>query len=1710
MIHGGIGGFFCALILVVLYARHRMACIFISRVKLSIDLLKILVTVPREIIAETKILMTKNISTKINRKRCQYERVIKIRLTRISSAAKIASLFAIKVASLSLIGLIHISGHITYKLTALAGFFLNALLRFAVTVFRFIIHTSELILLWAYRIIGFFQLVLYVSFLSLKFSFQLSSHYLVRYSILYYRLFWFAGVISHKKLVHAYFIFHLILTETGLSIFRVRKFTCQVINLFVQQCVSIIFALARYLATAMALTTAGILAGLITAKDILRAGVTLLQKALLFSRQALIFSHSAFISGYGYLIRVQIHIVHLVYLLLLRTKIILLIITEQFFKFIHRAELIAINLASYCAKIFKASVLAVSQNGLAAIRHGFLALHLIILAWLKLNIRLISFVFLTAIQIYNSTAFLSIRVYRISIYLGAVAELWLWLTANQITLEMKNAHAYWKNKLNNIREKVISIDILGHLETAAENATLSLARRKYAFQRGMAAVVIAFLIVNPLALILVQPASAETIVISDENVDPNNPVLQQLAEVIGNEGSNLVSDIQKKVEQIQAGTDFFSPKASSSPINGPPPPNLAAQNTDLQIISFNTPSTPDCLTALSPPSLDAALGKWQGVNSQEQSVKENAEGNLLNTSPTPMPSPSPIPDPIPAPLDSPTPELLLLPGDSPQPTSEPQVDESAPISVEPVRVYLDLDFSATASPSDQPETASNETSGDELLDSPAASASFAPAATVFLSPTPTPTPQPCAPTTQQISNDGSFSETEKKFKQLVEIINTNSIKVTNEVKSKALTGLNQIVSQDSGKDAGIESGDINVFANVLNVVNTNLYNSKITEIVENFNNLATDVMMNHPETAQAEIIQDMVTEVCGELQCQSLNSFTLTNKNQAEVENNVDVLGDSGKNLIKNIEERASILSGNVNALVNILNIVNTNLINSRWTIASINIFGDWDGDLVLPSELYFTDYLSIGATGNSDISVTDIKKIIINVGNDNAVEVINNVDVGADSGYNAVEATGALPPSTAKGEIEDSSIGTGGSDGQSNVKNFLNTNVINGKWFMGMVNTLGQWSGGIFSLPDEVALVTTPTGLTFFSTNTKENDPIYTKFEETVAEIARLSSTSININNDNRARIVNNVDLKSLSGENEIEANQIKEAGILSGNTYALANILNFANTNLVNADLHVGMVNVFGHWKGNVVFGYPDITIDQRLIQDYFPKEKNKRVNYEITYNNLGSSSMIGSSVVWEYSSELLQIKNVDSPYQYREIEPGTLEFDLRRLRPNKNGRIGVELKTLKNLAPGGEVQTYGKIFGLGPEKNKRNNDSLLVAFTAASSSGPITDYPEDDPPPLPSPPQFPSPTPSPTSEGLSPTPSLSPSPTPTPSASISPTPTPTPANQSENTSSSNQGGGTGQSGTIITPSNNQSTNSGQTVTELGVLKVKKISNAENRNIKPGTSVDFTVIVQNDGLDDLFNVVIQDTLIGPDGKIIYTKLFPLGRMPSMEEVKNSYSVDIPLSATPGKYTNTAQVEALNYRFQPVRSQTSSATSFTVEAPPKTIVPIDASALVSGQLPPTETIKNPASLGTEKKIETENQDLIEGKAGGGKTVTAADSARRSGISNKYPASSGKEVVTIFSGNLELASNSLSELNLALGQISAPINGSYKTPGFSQLLSRILNMYLAAGLIYLLIVYWPHLVSAGFWSRLLRLRPKSPATIITVGARRRCDLRRQS
>lgn len=302
----------------------------------------------------------------------------------------------------------------------------------------------------------------------------------------------------------------------------------------------------------------------------------------------------------------------------------------------------------------------------------------------------------------------------------------------------------------------------------------------------------------------------------------------------------------------------------------------------------------------------------------------------------------------------------------------------------------------------------------------------------------------------------------------------------------------------------------------------------------------------------------------------------IKNVNIAEIENNVIANANTGENEI-NSDGENKIETGDAVAIANIVNIANNNLIGNNWLFSTINIFGDWVGNLIIPGE----DLLTVEK--GTTILPTEISNI-----NDATIE--NNIITSANSGENEINGN-------------TSEIITGDSFSQADTTNIINQNIISeNNWFLLIVNNMGFWSGSVLNWNNENDQYENIYEYDFEESN--DND----KFQE------------ISVQNENIANIENNVTVTANTGGNKIITDD-GNAEIKTGEASALANVFNFVNNNIIGNNWFFAVVNIMGSWVGDVEFAYPDLEV--KISDNRDSVNAGENLSYEISIKNNGEAA-------------------------------------------------------------------------------------------------------------------------------------------------------------------------------------------------------------------------------------------------------------------------------------------------------------------------------------------------------------------------------------------------------------------------------------------------------------------------------------------------------
>ena len=377
--------------------------------------------------------------------------------------------------------------------------------------------------------------------------------------------------------------------------------------------------------------------------------------------------------------------------------------------------------------------------------------------------------------------------------------------------------------------------------------------------------------------------------------------------------------------------------------------------------------------------------------------------------------------------------------------------------------------------------------------------------------------------------------------------------------------------------------------------------------------------------------------------------LTIQNGSEAEAHNISTTTANTGNNEADGEEGSAIVDSGEAVANADVVNQVNTNIIDSDGEIiAGGGSLGDTSLDL--------RDVTSSTTTScNGCISSTTIT-------NQNTATVTNNILVSANTGGNNASSTAT------------STILTGDAYAGANVVNIVNTNIVHSNYMLLVFNNFGDWSGDlVFPNVDFFAnflslfnpncdcqgdtnisnsnlanvsngvntsansgdnsagggssIISTGNALSSSNTYNAVNTNIYGDssfyllvkvfgdwngnifnlpdgivWENTPEGLVLYSdgdgsfengeknAGNLNIENENIANVENNVDVSANTGGNTATGT---DAFVATGNAYAGTNVVNVVNTNIISSNWMATLVNVFGNWNGNISFGQPDLWI-------------------------------------------------------------------------------------------------------------------------------------------------------------------------------------------------------------------------------------------------------------------------------------------------------------------------------------------------------------------------------------------------------------------------------------------------------------------------------------------------------------------------------------
>ena len=521
------------------------------------------------------------------------------------------------------------------------------------------------------------------------------------------------------------------------------------------------------------------------------------------------------------------------------------------------------------------------------------------------------------------------------------------------------------------------------------------------------------------------------------------------------------------------------------------------------------------------------------------------------------------------------------------------------------------------------------------------------------------------------TNDTTSTEPDES-----EIVVENENDATQETAADvaAETGENEAAAT---AEASIETGEATAVANVINVVNTNIFNSHGLFYFLNLlmGNLSIDTrnifsVLTGEEAPEGGCSLD--DDVCTE----DGTSLTISNTNDAIVENDISVTASTGGNTAAG-DEGAYIATGDAFAAANIVNVVNTNITDSSYLLLTVNGYEPGASNVVFPGADWFYDLLEQGS------SITTNSTNFID--STNSASVTNTGTVVADSGNNTAEG-------------DDSLVVTGDSAAGATVVNRVNTSVIGNSLSL-LFRVHGDWTGNVFGLPEGMSWRDTGDGIEIF-------------FDGRTTTGAGGSTDYLSVDNVNNATVNNNVSVYALTGENKAES-ESGSAAVSTGDATAAATIVNVVNGNILGRNWVLAIFNIFGDWDGNVQFGQPDLWVGVRALEAS-RLHPGSCFEYEITVNNLGDAVASGVMLNGIYNTAEQDIK------QMVEQQDGSRRVIMGDIKPGRSLVRNLPVCLTNSVGSGKSITTTFYAHAIEPDADTSNNGDMISVATMPSAGG------------------------------------------------------------------------------------------------------------------------------------------------------------------------------------------------------------------------------------------------------------------------------------------------------------------------------------------------------------------------------------------------------
>lgn len=339
--------------------------------------------------------------------------------------------------------------------------------------------------------------------------------------------------------------------------------------------------------------------------------------------------------------------------------------------------------------------------------------------------------------------------------------------------------------------------------------------------------------------------------------------------------------------------------------------------------------------------------------------------------------------------------------------------------------------------------------------------------------------------------------------------------------------------------AEIVTGDAVAETEIQNFENTNILDTAP----------ATVEASGTPPTEEGESSTTPLTEESSEATSTPFSTELATDNTASTTNDSVTDAG-TGNNSANQNGGDASITTGTAAAGANVLNVVNTNILNSNGFFFLLNNF--W-------GNLGSIDVRGMSAANDSLLACDTLcngtsTPLRTTLSTDNTADITNGVVVRGTSGGNDASGNGG-----------DASIRTGDAAAAANVVNIANANFVDSNYMLLVFNNFGDW-GGDLVFPNK----------DFFM------ERFFGRSSSTPSSGNSGRGRSVSVDHENEATVENDAGTTADTGGNE--TNENGDSAIRSGDAFSQTSVYNQANANFFNTDSFVVLFRVYGNWSGDV----------------------------------------------------------------------------------------------------------------------------------------------------------------------------------------------------------------------------------------------------------------------------------------------------------------------------------------------------------------------------------------------------------------------------------------------------------------------------------------------------------------------------------------------